>query len=225
MSVYSDIQEIKTILEIDPDNHAEDLKLSFFNQFAGTIIEELLDRQLFRRSRTEYYGGSGTQKLLLRARPVLTSPTIQVFVDEGGFWGAASGAFGTNSELTYGADFSLWIDQDNGTSRCGILLRNRALWPIRSVRQQGFLSPFVTEGFGNIKVVYTGGYTLDGLPHDIRWAADLLITRMRHLMPLGLELNSENYEDRSISWGAERKHYLMALVRPHLLRYRNWSFG
>jgi hypothetical protein len=90
---------------------------------------------------------------------------------------------------------------------------------------QGLLTPVVQRGVGNIKVVYGGGYTADDLPAAFRFACTLLVTRLRYLMPLGMELTSENYEDRSISLSAERKDWLLAGVKPLLFAYRNWRWG
>jgi len=223
--IYSDIGEVKSLLNIDPSDTIEDKNILFYIEWASRIIEEYLNRPgLTYASRTEYYGGSGTQKLLLKSRPVFVNPTIQVFLDEGGFYGSVSGAFTqSDSQLTYGVDFCL-DTLDGISSRSGILIRTHDFWPKPAIRQQGYLSPFIGQGFGAIKVIYTAGYTVDTLPPQFRAAADLLVSKLRYVFPLGVELGGESYEDRSISVVANQKGYLMSLVKPLLFTFRNWVF-
>ncbi len=224
--VYGDLTETKRMLDIDQDNRAEDGKLLILIEQASRIIDEFLGRQAPElKSRTEYYNGTGTQKLLLRQRPVFTSPLPQVFRDETGYWGSSSGSFDpVTSPLVYGDDFALQLDQEDGSSRSGILYRISGIWEKPSVRMRGFLSPFIGPSAGNIKVVYTAGYTMDNLPSPIRFACNLLVARMRHLFPWGLETTSENYSEVSYGSVGARKDFLMALVKDHLFQFRNWTF-
>lgn len=224
--ILSDLREIKKILEIENGDTSEDAKLNFFIEYASQWIEEVLDRPgMSWKSRTEYYKGTGTQKLLLKSRPVFTTPTIQVFIDEAGYYGAPADSFSTTPPtLVYGEDFALQIDQEDGSSRSGILLRMNNLWPKPTVRQTGLLSPFIGEGFGTIKVIYTAGYTVDMLPAGIRLACNLLVSRLRYIFPLGIELNSEGYEERSIGIVTSEKEKLLTLVKPLILPYKNWRW-
>jgi hypothetical protein len=225
--LLTDISELKAYLEIDPNNTAEDLKLSFLVEAVSQWIEELLNRPgLSYASRTEYYNGTGTSRLLLRSRPVFTTPTILVYEDGSGFFGSTSGSFDTGTTaLTYGEGFCLQIDRDDGSSRSGILIKTRGLWEKRAVRQTGYLTPFVGPSYGSIKVVYTAGYTVDTLPASFRMAVNLLVSRLRYVLPLGLELSAESYEDRTIAISAiaQMKNYLLSMVRPFLWPYRNWT--
>jgi len=224
--ILTDIHELKSILEIDPGNKVEDKKLLFLIEMASDWIEEYTNRKFFWKSRTEYYDGTGTQELRLRARPVYTTPTIAVRVDEGGYFGSVTNSFGTNTALTYGDDFALRLDQEDGTSsRSGILVRIDDIWPRPRIRQRGLLSPSIGRGYGTIKVTYTAGYSVDTLPATIRLACNLLVARLRVILPLGAESTSEGYEDRSISIVTSEKTKLMALVRPLLVAHRNWNFG
>lgn len=223
--LWSDIREIKRVLEIDPRDSSEDVKLNFFNEWAAAWLEQVIGRDMTLKARTEYYGGQGTQKILLRHRPVFTTPTLQVFLDEAGNFGSTSGAFAAGTTaLTYGEDFCIEIDHDDGSSRSGILWRLGNLWPRPSVRQRGLLSPFLGPSIGNVKVIYTAGYTVDTLPAQLRAACNLLVARLRYLFPLGMELGSEGYEERSIGLVAERDDYILALVKPLVLQYRNWTW-
>lgn len=223
----SDIRELKAYLEIDNGDTSEDLKLGFLIEAVSQWIEELLNRPGFSyASRTEYYDGTGSPKLLLRSRPVYTTPTIQAYQDYSGFYGATSGAFDPGgTALVYGTDFALKVDQPDGTSRCGILIKMNSFWNKAAIRQVGYLSPFIGPSFGSIKVVYTGGYTVDNLPASFRMATNLLVSRLRYVLPLGLELSAESYEDRTIAISAiaQMKNYLLSMVRPFLWPYRNWT--
>jgi len=223
--ILCDIREVKSLLEVDMEDHSEDKLLLFFTEMISAWIEEFLNRKLVKKSRTEFYGGTGTVKLRLRARPVFTTPTIQVYVDEGGLFGEATGAFDpTTTLLTYGDDYGLWIDQDDGTSRCGILLRNDGIWTRPFVRTQGLLTPYLGRSPGTIKVVYTAGYTPDQLPAQLRLACAMAVAKLRYLMPLGLELTSDSFGEKSISWAMSEKEPILRLVKPMLLTLRNWNF-
>ena len=225
--LMTDLQEIKRILEIDPDDKSEDLKLSFIIEQASSWIGEILNKPNFDlKTRTEYYNGTGSQRLLLRSRPVYTNPVPQVFVDRYGNFGSTSGAFTqTNSELTYGVDFCLQIDQEDGSSRCGILIRTNDYWNKRWVRQPGYLSPYIAPSYGSIKCIYSAGYTVDNLPAVVRLAMNLLVAKLRYVFPLGLELNSESYEERNIGIAASQKNYILALVTPMIRAgFGNWKW-
>lgn len=224
--LFQDLRELKSELEIDLEDTSEDKRLNFLNTYASAWIEEYVNRPgLSYASRTEYYGGSGTQTLKLNSRPVYTTPGIQVFYDSNGFFGASSGAFtGENAQLTYGVDFALQIDQPNGTSRCGLLVNMKDYWQKPWVRQRGYLSPFPGKGFGNYKVIYTAGFTVDTLPEVFRTACLLLISRLRFIMPLAMELTGDSYEEKSISIVTAEKSKLLALIQPLLWSHKNRSF-
>ena len=120
MPVLSDLTELKTLLEIPAGHTVEDTKLLLLLSVASDWISEILNRPgLFFKSRTEFYDGTNTPHLLLRSRPVVTDPAIQCWVDSGGFWGQTSGGFASNTQLVYGTDFVLKVDQEDGTSRSG----------------------------------------------------------------------------------------------------------
>lgn len=238
--LYTDLREIKKYLEIDPANTAEDWKLLTLIEQASQLIEEVIGRApdyvAYNVNRVEFYQGTGTQKLLLKGRPAYAGPAtlpyigtvqqIQVFIDENGYYGQASGSFDpTTSALTAGADFFLKVDQPDGiTSRCAILVRVNDYWPKPYVRQQGLLTPFLADDTGSVKVIYSGGYSVDTLPASWRMAANLLVSKLRYIFPLGLELGSESYEERSISLQANQKSYLLGLVKPMLWNYRDWKW-
>ena len=228
--LFQDIRELKALLEIDQEDESEDLKLTFINDWVTNWMEELLGRSIHREERTEYYAGTGTQQLLLKSRPVFRTADdgaypLKVWIDDDGYFGSASGAFTDSlAAQVYGEDFALKIDQSDGTSRSGILIRINDFWPKPNVRQTGFLSPFIGPAFGNIKVQYWGGYTIDTLPGTLRMAAAFICAKLRYVLPLALELGSESYEERSISIANAQKGILLATVGPMLSPFRNWKW-
>lgn len=225
--LFTDLNEVKTMLDMDLDDDTDDAKLNLLIEMASEWIEEYLGRKGFmeKKERTEYYAGAGKATIPLRARPVFPTPTVAVYVDEAGYFGAPDDSFdATTSALTYGTDFVVNWDQDDGTSRSALLVRINNVWPRPSARMTGLLSPFAARAFGNIKVVYTAGYTTDTLPSPLRFAATTLVARMQSILPLGVISQSEAYEERSISVVADQKNYFMALISPILLQYRNWKF-
>lgn len=225
MPQIQSLQELKVLLQIDPNDTYEDISLSFILDYTTSWIEELLGRRIFLATNTEYYNGTGSQKLLLRRRPVFTTPTIEVSIDQGGYYGSASGAFtGQGDAQVYGEDFCLDIDQDDGTSRSGILVLLKQFWPKPPRREVGYLSPFIGPVFGNIKVSYKAGYSVATLPGTLRMAAMLIVAKLRYILPLGLEVSSESYEERSISVASAQKGLLLATVMPMLNPYRNWHW-
>ena len=196
---------------------------------ASSWIEELLGRTdlVEKKSRTEYYNGTGTQRLLLNARPVFLSPAPVVLVDQdGGFFGSPDDSFdATGDVIEYGASggWCLDIDQPDGTSRSGALVRIGAYWPKPFFRQTGLLSPFLGKAAGNIKITYTGGYTVESLPSTLRLACNLLVARLKNWFPLGQQLTSESYEERHIAYLPYKKN-IIGDLKPMLYPYRSWKW-
>ncbi len=223
----TDLQETKAILQIPSGDTTGDKLLLFLIEIASDWIQEILGRDLEKKERTEYYNGTGTQNLPLRARPVFTDPVPRVWIDSNGDFGAPTNSFQSSNEVTYGGinnGFCVSVDQDNGTSRSGILIRTGTYWPRPTYRSFGLLTPYIGQATGNIKVVYTGGYTVDTLPSQIRFACDTLVAKMRSLLPEGMEIGSESYEERHIAVVWDAKHSLISTIRPMIWSFRNFVF-
>jgi hypothetical protein len=221
----TDLMEVKSYLEIPYGNKNEDKALGFFITSASQWIQEWLNRDLEKKSRTEFYRGTGTQELCLKARPVFLEPTIRVFEDETAYYGTPSTSFAANTELTYGQDFSIQVDDGTAESRSGILIKIDGFWDRPQIRTGGLLSPSIGKAFGTIKVIYTAGFTVDTLPEPIRTATIMLVAKMRHMFALGgLEVGSESYEERSVSYLSEKKGYLYSTVKSLIISHRNWYF-
>lgn len=234
--LYSDLREVKGVLEIDSQNNIEDKRLLWWiEQLSGWLEDNIFHRDLSYKIRTEYYSGTGTQALLLKHRPVypaaapgfassLPFQALTVNVDDAGYFGSSGGAF-SGTDMVYGQDYCLRIDQTDGSSRSAVLIRIENYWNRPSVRQVGLLTPFLSDvGIGNIKVTYTAGYTVNTLPAQVRMALDQLVAATRYLFPLGVFLASESYEDRAISLLNERRDALFAAAKPLVHSLRNWTF-
>jgi len=230
--LWLDLSEIKTILQIDPLNTTLDTQLGLFNEWCASIFEEVLGREVMYANRTWNYPGTGKQTLLLKHRPVYPSTPpakastlpfspLSVTVTEGWNWGEAGI---TGDTLALGTDYAIRIDQDDGGSREAILYRIGNCWPRPILRQPGELSPFVGADMGSVQVNYTAGWTIDTLPAMMRGAAEMLVARLNNLFPLGQQLSSESYIERSIGLTENQRRYLLGLVRPLLLFWRNWTF-
>lgn len=225
--LLTDLQETKAILQIANGDTSDDKLLLFLIEIASSWIQEILGRDLEYKSRTEYYNGTGTQNLMLRARPVFTTPTPRVWVDYNGDYDAPTNAFADSTEITYGNisnGFCVAVDQDNGSSRSGVLVRTGNYWPKPTVRSWGLLTPYLGQAAGNIKVEYTAGYTVDTTPSQVRFACVTLVAKMRSLLPEGMEIGSESYEERHIAVVWDQKHSLISTIRPMIWSQRNWKF-
>lgn len=224
MLLLTDLLEVKSLLGISMSNNCDDKLLGFLIEHASNWIQEWLGRDLEYKQRTEYYNGSGTIYLPLRARPVYATG-LQVRVDERGFYGTPTDAF-DDDPLEYGSAYCLAIDQDDGTSRSGLLVRIDRPWRKALYGGRGMLSSWMGPSPGSIKVTYNAGYNVDTLPGIVRHACALVVARMKYVLPLGMELTSDSYEVKSIAMNPSEKNYLMSqILKPMLLPYRNWTFG
>lgn len=230
--IMTDLRELKTLLDIDSGDTSEDKKINFLVTTASHWIEELLGRDFTYKTRTLPYRGYGTQKLVLRHRPVYPAPptpysALTVYVDDYANWGTSPNAFQNSpgaSPLIYGKQYSLQIDQDDGSSRSAILWRINAYWPRPTQRQEGLLTPFKGPDPGSIQVTYTAGWTVDTLPDSFRMGTNLLVMKLLDICPLGQEISSESYEERSISRITSEKSKLLLQVQPFIRGWHNWVF-
>lgn len=232
--VLTDLLELKALLEIPYSKTDEDKKLLILCNIASEWLEEVLNRNFMLKVRTEYYRGPGTPKLILRHRPVYPNPgapyqAISIAYDTFGYWGQGLNAFAdtTTIDYVYGVDYAMVMDGEDGiSSRSGIAMRINELWSRPTYRQVGLLSPFMWDDTGSLKVTYTAGFTLDNLPASLRFAVNLMVARMRYLLPLGMEVASESYEERQLSLIAENRSYIITpTIKTLIAPYRNWKFN
>jgi hypothetical protein len=236
------LREVKSVLGIDPNDPTEDKNLLFYIEWATKLATEIVGHEFDYKVRTEFYDGTGCQKLNLRHRPVyptaapataaaLPFTPLTVTYDSAGYYGASSGAFtsssGTSVAYVYGADYTLRIDQTDGGSRSGQLIRINEYWTRPVVRQAGLLTPFIGDDTGSFQVIYTAGFTADTLPAFARMAVDMLVAAIRYqFLSAGMALSSESYEERHITLLNENRQTLVTpQVRTGLWTLRNWYWG
>lgn len=145
-------------------------------------------------ARTEYLSGQGYPELPLRQRPVITTG-LRVWEDNAAYSGQASGAFDSTTELTIGTDFFLKVDQADGSSRCGLLVRLNGTWMRPRSWEGGAINPKDLIGLGNYKVTYTAGYAT--VPTDIQQACMILCAAVKNRAQFGQEPISESKENQS----------------------------
>lgn len=171
----------------------------------------------YARTYTEYYNGSGTPDLWLREWPVHSISSI--YEDGGGYWGNATGAFGSTTQLTDGTHFAI-VQENERTEEgaSGLVLRIGANWPA-SYRQGETLVAAKRAGLGNIKVTYTAGYA--NLPWNIRKACHQLVAEMRMSSESGGPMQSENLDYYSYQrMSASELSMQLSSVRKLLSRYK-----
>lgn len=187
----------------------EDTQIGSWITAASAAIELYLGYPLNRESRTEYYDGTGCPELPLRIRPVTTLGAV--YLDGGGYYGKASGAFAASTQLTDGTDFVLdYSASVNTESRTAILRRLRASGfergePLRRGRLTRIAIPGAAwpVGYGNIKVTYTAGVDSGSIPEDLQQACILLVQWFRlNTKTSGQGVASESLGGYSVSFGA-----------------------
>jgi len=231
--LFGDLREIKSVLQIHPLDTSEDKTLNFYLEWASGWLEEQTNRQFAYKTRTQLYKGTNSRKMTLRCRPAFPNPVspysaLQIIYDPMGYFGSAAGSFGggnpSSVTFTYGVDYCLQIDQDDGGSRCGILWGINRYWEKPQIREQGYLFPFVSDDPGSYQVTYTAGYTVDTLPSPLRAACNLLASAYRYVFPLGMAIGSDSYQERSIGVIHDKKDYLTALMKPHIQSFTNFKW-
>ncbi len=136
------LADIKTYLGVD--STADDEALLSIATVVTYWMERYTGRKLKSRSLTEYYNGSGTERLWTRNWPITSTPaTIEIYDD-------LDRAYGADTKLA-AADIIIYSDEGY-------------------IELDG--STF-SEGRQNVKLVYVAGYGASGalVPHDLVGAA------------------------------------------------------
>lgn len=188
MSDYTTVSEFKNHAGIPLTDTALDGLLEQLVPQATSVIDGFIKRHLFATDYTEYYCGKGTNKLILKQRPINTITSIHVRSDI--FFGQGD-AVASGDLLTVGEDYA-W------EANTGIIYRIGDVWKDSS--RPGDTLVLATEpGLGNIKVVYNAGYSESTLPKRVRYYANNLIVLMREAAKSGGVITSESLEYYSYS--------------------------
>lgn len=163
---------------------------------------------------TEFYSGDGTDKLILRQRPVQSIGAV--YLDADGYFGEGEDAFPASSLLTAGSDYCLQRDTTTALaekSKVGILLRIGGVWPDITRQARGLLSGERSGGMGNIKVTSTVGWGT--VPEPTQMAVHMLVGMMRTTQGLGGQIRSLSldYFSYTLATAAETKDDVLSVKR------------
>jgi hypothetical protein len=175
----SSLASLKLYMGIASGNTTLDSQLTAMLSAADAAVKSYCQRDLESQDYTHYFDGNGQRDLVLRQWPV--TAITSVYQDATGFYGDGPSAFASTTLLTNGTHYALRKDQ--GTASYRGLLRRIAGGGISAAdpffpRTQttgslvGGIGPVWPRGDGNIKVVYTAGYT--SIPADLTQATNQL---------------------------------------------------
>ena len=130
--------------------------------------------------------------------------------------------------LTPGVDYCLvsdWPNAGSGTgeqSKSGIVLRIGAVWPQVIHTHRGLLAVSHAPGYGNIKVVYSAGFT--NIPPDWQLAEINAVAELRRSAAQGAPFQSESVAGDYSYQMASPEQIGKALwsVRSLLGTYQRW---
>ncbi len=186
---------VKLLLSIATADTSKDALLDLLIAEADVIIENYLDRRIEQATYTEFYGGSGDERLFLKNYPVTSITSIHL--DNGGYFGDGPDSFAADTLLTEGSDYVLNKDDASATavSRSGEVFRINGIWDRQRTRKRGQLCSAPSSGMGNIKVVYVGGYLV--VPKDLEHCANRVVVSIYNSRKLSSVIASESFEDYS----------------------------
>lgn len=179
----------------------------------------------------EYYDGNGTGLLPLRTPYTLDNATLDVRVDQTGYYGHGSSAFAASTELTLGTDFVLRLE--GGTyAKSGMLVKLPGAsvtsfnWPSDALFNRGRSGlawrqgPYWPVGTGNIKVTCDFGFSKANMPESLKIAMAGAVAIVRNFVQKGLFVTGENLGDYSWS-GQLINNTEFATVQSYLKQYRD----
>jgi len=217
------LAQIKGFLNIPSSNTSQDEWLEILRASAEASIKNYCNRDFEVATYTEYYTGQGKNYLVLRQTPVNSITSLHL--DHDAHFGTGNDPFSSADLLVEGTDFVL--DREKaGRSLTGIVWRINDVWPTwaRTVRP-GTVGINWDPSQGNIKVVYSAGYS--SIPEDIKLAVSLLVASTRRSAPQGAELFSERIGDYSYEMAGERMMGTLpgiGSIRQLLSKYKDPAF-
>lgn len=149
------LTELKSHLGIS--GTSEDTLLQSLLTELSIYAQEVLMRGRYIRSATvtEYHDGDGSDRLYCRRRPLTAISAL--YEDEGGYYGQASGAFASDTQLTAGEDFAAPRLDESEENR-GLIVALPALAARAFARGTDAAGVFPC-GKGNIKATIVAGYS------------------------------------------------------------------
>lgn len=230
--MLADLDSLKLMLGVT--GSSQDDLLTLHLQAADQAVKTHCGQSFESAEYTEFYSGNGQRDLVLRHRPwcyavkigdvVVTTPT-RVWVDQSGAWGHNPTAFGDDTELTLGTQFS--PQSDNGDYGYAGLLRRLGMghdWFATGGVPSGRLAmPYRHAcwpvGDGNIKVHYAAGYI--AVPNDLKHAVLTLAAALNRTGKFaGQTIASESLGEYAVSFLSYGQSQEMTSVRSLLANYR-----
>jgi hypothetical protein len=184
------LEAVKTHLGMASEDTTLDPQLNQLLAAVDAAIKKQLKQNFEEDTYTEFYDGTGSERLYLRQTPV-QSTGLTVYEDSNGNYGQTSGAFAASTLLTLGTDYVLAVDQPDGTSLQGVLVRLYGVWSGRTLYGPKELTGSPSDALGSIKVTYTAGY--ETIPYDLAMAANQIVAWAASATD-GQAMRSENYD-------------------------------
>ncbi len=163
---------------------AKDAQYTLLLAAADQAVKSELGRDIEAASYTDYLSGNGTRYMVLRQTPV--TAVTSVYINFSSYYGHdPDNPFDIPHLLTDGKDYVLdWDDAAGTRSLSGRLIRINYVWSeMNRSYTQGKVTQEVAPAIGNIKVVYTAGYT--DVPADLQYAVCLVVSSMLNSLSKG----------------------------------------
>jgi hypothetical protein len=174
---------------------AQSAQMQAFINGISDLVYHQLHRNFDVRTYTEFYSGDGSPFILLRQYPVISVTSI--CEDPEGNFGQTAGGFDSSLNLVQGVDWVLMAGQ-NGIGSSGMIRRIKGAWWARHTRELGIVSNLPPLPSGNIKIVYTAGYS--PIPYAIQMAVNSAVMRAMATAAAGGAAQSMSYEDATMTY-------------------------
>jgi len=183
----------------------DDALIQFVIDVATSRINTICNRPdgFASASHTETMDGHGTDIITVTNTPITTLTSV--------------------SRLTDGTNFTAWDSTEyRANNTTGEIYRKSdrdQFYPLATTRGNVPFGAYARfpEGFQNIKVVYTGGYTAATLPAGLEWACLSVVKELWDGRKLDANLSSESIDGYSYTRAtqAERSDLFRAAVAPY----------
>jgi len=157
------VSKLKTFLKVTDFTNDEYYQVLLDS--ASSHIENYCKRKFAKATGIEEYLTTNSSRILtLKRTPVWEVTSVKL--DYNGRYGQ-NGGFGSDTLLVEGENYYLDIDSSEGLSYSGRLFKADGIWLERSPGNiRGHLYNPNIPAYGNVLVVYTGGY--DPIPDDLQ---------------------------------------------------------
>ena len=208
------LDEVKTFLGVTTSS--QNARWDALRAAAELFVKRWCRRDFESQQYTQFLDGTGTKFLALRHRPV--TAVAEVSLASRWSYGAAGGP--AYAALTEGHDWALQ-KRSRSTGDTGVLVRLNGNWP----QHPGFARSHVLSweqepGLGNVKCVYTAGFTV--IPEDLKLAVAQVAAFIHRTAKRGGLDYSERLGDHSymIPMARIREAPALGTVRSILTQYR-----